>query len=195
MLDELLAASAEGDVIAVHEPFFDDTRRSLRRRIDALVSPLVVALPGGERIEAEGERRARSCGCSGGRRLRDHLRPKGRDGMTRRRAKRRTTSAARSMPWPARSWSRTGSTATRLYNVVRVGHARLAGEVIASTPAHATIQVYEDTSGLGAGEPVLDTGAPLQVELGPGLLGTIFDGTQRPLTVLARDGDDPWASR
>ena len=53
------------------------------------------------------------------------------------------------------------------------------------------IQVYEDTAGLAAGEPVLDTGEPLQVELGPGLLGSIFDGTQRPLTVLARAGENP----
>ena len=56
----------------------------------------------------------------------------------------------------------------------------------------ATIQVYEDTAGLRVGEPVLDTGRPLEVELGPGLLGRIFDGTQRPLEVLARDGDDPF---
>jgi V/A-type H+-transporting ATPase subunit A len=56
------------------------------------------------------------------------------------------------------------------------------------------VQVYEDTSGLTAGEPVLDTGEPLQVELGPGLLGSIFDGTQRPLSVLARTDDDPWGT-
>ena len=54
------------------------------------------------------------------------------------------------------------------------------------------IQVYEDTSGLTAGEPVIDTREPLRVELGPGLLGSIFDGTQRPLTVLARAGENPW---
>ena len=56
------------------------------------------------------------------------------------------------------------------------------------------IQVYEDTSGLAAGEPVLDTREPLRVELGPGLLGSIFDGTQRPLSVLARAGENPWGS-
>jgi V/A-type H+-transporting ATPase subunit A len=83
---------------------------------------------------------------------------------------------------------------TRLYNVVQVGHARLAGEVIRLDGASAVIQVYEDTSGLTAGEPVRDTGEPLQVELGPGLLGSIFDGTQRPLSVLARAGDDPWGT-
>ena len=83
-----------------------------------------------------------------------------------------------------------GLTAARLYNVVLVGHARLPGEVIRLDAGDAVIQVYEDTAGLAAGEPVVDTGEALQVELGPGLLGTIFDGTQRPLTTLAaRDGD------
>jgi V/A-type H+-transporting ATPase subunit A len=87
-----------------------------------------------------------------------------------------------------------GLPATRLYNVAQVGHARLPGEVIRLDGARAVIQVYEDTSGLTAGEPVLDTGEPLQVELGPGLLGSIFDGTQRPLTVLARKGDNPFGT-
>jgi V/A-type H+-transporting ATPase subunit A len=80
----------------------------------------------------------------------------------------------------------------RLYNVVRVGQAALPGEVIRLDADLATIQVYETTSGLRVGEPVLDTGRPLEVELGPGLLGRIFDGTQRPLEVLARVGDDPF---
>jgi V/A-type H+-transporting ATPase subunit A len=80
----------------------------------------------------------------------------------------------------------------RLYNVVRVGRAALAGEVIRLSGDLATIQVYENTSGLHVGEPVLDTGRPLEAELGPGLLGRIFDGTQRPLEVLARSGDDPF---
>jgi V/A-type H+/Na+-transporting ATPase subunit A len=85
-----------------------------------------------------------------------------------------------------------GLTEARLYNVVEVGHARLAGEVIRLDHLDVVIQVYEDTSGLTAGEPVTDTREPLQVELGPGLLGSIFDGTQRPLTVLARADDNPW---
>ncbi len=59
MLTAILDAGAEGNVIAVHEPFFNGFDAHLRRRIDALVSPLVVALPGGEDAEAEGERRAR----------------------------------------------------------------------------------------------------------------------------------------
>jgi V/A-type H+-transporting ATPase subunit A len=87
-----------------------------------------------------------------------------------------------------------GLPATRLYNVVQVGHARLVGEVIRLDGPESVVQVYEDTSGLTAGEPVRDTGEPLQVELGPGLLGSIFDGTQRPLSVLARAGPDPWGT-
>jgi len=87
-----------------------------------------------------------------------------------------------------------GLVATSLYNVVHVGHAGLPGEVIRLDHGAAVIQVYEDTSGLAAGEPVVDTGEPLQVELGPGLLGAIFDGTQRPLLVLARSGDNPWGN-
>jgi len=85
-----------------------------------------------------------------------------------------------------------GLPATRLYNVVEVGHAGLAGEVIRLDGSDAVIQVYEDTSGLAAGEPVIDTREPLRAELGPGLLGSIFDGTQRPLTVLARAGENAW---
>jgi V/A-type H+-transporting ATPase subunit A len=84
-----------------------------------------------------------------------------------------------------------GLEGVRLYNVVRVGEAALPGEVIRLEGERVTIQVYEDTAGLRVGEPVLDTGRPLEVELGPGLLGRIFDGTQRPLDVLAREGDDP----
>ena len=85
-----------------------------------------------------------------------------------------------------------GLPSTRLYDVVEVGHARLTGEVIRLDGPNVVIQVYEDTSGLTAGEPVTDTREPLRVELGPGLLGSIFDGTQRPLTVLARAGENPW---
>lgn len=79
----------------------------------------------------------------------------------------------------------------RLYNVVHVGPQQLSGEVVRLDGDRAVIQVYESTIGLRTGDPVTDLGHPLQVELGPGLLGGIFDGTQRPLTVLARDGDDP----
>jgi V/A-type H+-transporting ATPase subunit A len=72
-----------------------------------------------------------------------------------------------------------------LYEVVRVGHERLVGEVIQIREALATIQVYEETTGLSLGEPVVATGEPFTVELGPGLLGQVFDGIQRPLPALA----------
>jgi V/A-type H+-transporting ATPase subunit A len=85
-----------------------------------------------------------------------------------------------------------GLTGVRLFNVVLVGDAALPGEVIRLDGELATIQVYESTAGLRAGEPVVDTGHAMQVELGPGLLGRIFDGTQRPLEVLARAGEDPF---
>ena len=73
----------------------------------------------------------------------------------------------------------------RMYDVVRVSKNRLVGEVIELRGDKASIQVYEETSGLGPGEPVESTGAPLSVELGPGLIESIFDGIQRPLTVIA----------
>jgi V/A-type H+-transporting ATPase subunit A len=72
-----------------------------------------------------------------------------------------------------------------LYEVVRVGRERLLGEIVRIRGALATVQVYEETTGLEIGEPVLATGEPLTVELGPGLLGQIFDGIQRPLPALA----------
>ena len=68
-----------------------------------------------------------------------------------------------------------------MFDLVRVSEHRLIGEVIEMRGDKASIQVYEETSGLGTGEPVETTGAPLSVELGPGLLGSIFDGIQRPL--------------
>lgn len=68
-----------------------------------------------------------------------------------------------------------------MFDVVRVSDKRLIGEVIEIHGDKASIQVYEETSGLGPGEPVESTGAPLSVELGPGLIGSIFDGIQRPL--------------
>ena len=72
----------------------------------------------------------------------------------------------------------------RMYDVVLVGHEKLMGEVIGLEDDDVTIQVYEDTSGVKPGEPVENTGEPLSVELGPGLLTSIYDGIQRPLPVL-----------
>lgn len=68
-----------------------------------------------------------------------------------------------------------------MYELVRVGYYELVGEIIRLEGDMATIQVYEETSGVTVGDPVLRTGKPLSVELGPGIMGSIFDGIQRPL--------------
>ena len=68
-----------------------------------------------------------------------------------------------------------------MFDVVRVSSKKLIGEIIEMHGDKASIQVYEETSGLGTGEPVVSTGVPMSVELGPGLIGSIFDGIQRPL--------------
>ncbi|MDI6642485.1 MAG: V-type ATP synthase subunit A [Candidatus Hodarchaeaceae archaeon] len=79
---------------------------------------------------------------------------------------------------------------SEMYELVRVGEEGLMGEIIGLTEDRATIQVYEETSGVKPGEKVEGTGKPLSVELGPGLIGAIYDGTQRPLTVIrAKIGD------
>src|SRR5690606_14314784 len=69
----------------------------------------------------------------------------------------------------------------QVYDVVRVSDKRLIGEVLELRGDLASIQVYEETAGIGPGEPVFLTNEPLSVELGPGLIGGIFDGIQRPL--------------
>ena len=68
-----------------------------------------------------------------------------------------------------------------MFDVVRVSGQRLIGEIIEMHGDQASVQVYEETAGLGPGEPVESTGAPLSVELGPGLIRSIYDGIQRPL--------------
>ena len=73
-----------------------------------------------------------------------------------------------------------------MFDVVRVSEQRLIGEIIEMHGDRASIQVYEETSGLGPGEKVESTGIPLSVELGPGLIGSIFDGIQRPLAEIMR---------
>ncbi len=77
-----------------------------------------------------------------------------------------------------------GMTGTKMYDVVKVGDAKLIGEIIQLKKDRAVIQVYEDTTGLKPGEAVVSTGEPLSVELGPGVLGNIYDGIQRPLEIL-----------
>jgi V/A-type H+-transporting ATPase subunit A len=77
-----------------------------------------------------------------------------------------------------------GMAGVRMYDVVRVGNLNLIGEIVELRGDTASIQVYEETTGIGPGEPVTDTEAPLSVELGPGLIESIYDGIQRPLDSL-----------
>jgi len=78
----------------------------------------------------------------------------------------------------------------RMYDVMFVGTEKLMGEVIQLRGEKTVIQVYEETAGVRPGEPVVDSGKPLTVELGPGLLGNIYDGVQRPLPVLQKTMGD-----
>jgi len=82
-----------------------------------------------------------------------------------------------------------------MYELVRVGNEQLVGEIIRLEGSVATIQVYEETSGLTIGDPVLCTGSPLSVELGPGLMGNIFDGIQRPLEKIAERSNSVFIPR
>jgi V/A-type H+-transporting ATPase subunit A len=79
-----------------------------------------------------------------------------------------------------------GMSSTKMYETVEVGESKLIGEVIRLTGDIAFIQVYESTSGLRPGEPVVGTGQPLSVLLGPGIIGKIYDGIQRPLEEIAQ---------
>ncbi len=79
---------------------------------------------------------------------------------------------------------------TKMYDLVKVGKEGLMGEVIGIAGEKSTVQVYEETSGLKPGEPVENTGMPLSVELGPGLLESIYDGIQRPLPILKESMGD-----
>src|SRR5690554_5869074 len=77
-----------------------------------------------------------------------------------------------------------GMDEANVYDVVQVSDNRLIGEIIEMRGDRASIQVYEETTGIGPGDPVYTTGEPLSVELGPGLLEAMFDGIQRPLEPL-----------
>jgi len=83
-----------------------------------------------------------------------------------------------------------GMKGSRMYDVVKVGTEALRGEIIRLEGDEAVIQVYEDTTGLTLGESVENTETPLSVELGPGLLASIYDGVQRPLPVLLKLSGD-----
>ena len=74
-----------------------------------------------------------------------------------------------------------------LYDVVDVGEKKLIGEIIRQKKGIATVQVYEDDTGMHIGEPVVCNKRPLSVRLGPGLVGTIYDGIQRPLASMFND--------
>jgi len=83
-----------------------------------------------------------------------------------------------------------GCTGAKMYDMVKIGELGLIGEIIELREDLAFIQVYEDTTGIGPGEPVLLTGKPLSVELGPGLISSIYDGIQRPLDIIRdKEGD------
>lgn len=83
-----------------------------------------------------------------------------------------------------------GMSGAKVYDVVRVGAAGLTGEIIRLDRDSAFIQTYEDTAGVQVGEPVTSTGSPLMLRLGPGLLGGVFDGIQRPLNALREASGD-----
>ncbi|KAI9787329.1 MAG: H(+)-transporting V1 sector ATPase subunit A [Peltula sp. TS41687] len=82
-----------------------------------------------------------------------------------------------------------------MYELVRVGHQGLVGEVIRIDADKATVQVYEETAGVTVGDPVVRTGKPLSVELGPGLMETIYDGIQRPLRAISSISDSIYIPR
>ena len=75
-----------------------------------------------------------------------------------------------------------------LYDVVDVGEKKLIGEIIRQNKGKATVQVYEDDTGMHVGEKIVSYGRPLSLRLGPGLVGTIYDGIQRPLESMYEDG-------
>ena len=77
-----------------------------------------------------------------------------------------------------------GKTDLSMMEMVFVGKDKLAGEVILIDNEKTTIQVYEETTGLSAGEPIYSTGSPLTITLGPGLMSNIYDGIERPLAVI-----------
>ena len=83
-----------------------------------------------------------------------------------------------------------GMADVQMYDVVRVSDKHLIGEVIELRGDRASIQVYKETGGIGPGEPVESTGAPLSVELAPGLIESIYDGIQRPLDKIKEQAGD-----
>ena len=88
-----------------------------------------------------------------------------------------------------------GMEEANIYDMVKVGKNGLIGEIIEMRHDKASIQVYEETTGIGPGDPVVTTGEPLSIELGPGLIEAMFDGIQRPLKALEKASDSPFLRR
>ena len=88
-----------------------------------------------------------------------------------------------------------GMEEANIYDVVKVGEKKLIGEIIEMRGDKASIQVYEETTGIGTGDPVITTGEPLSLELGPGLIESMFDGIQRPLDAFERAAKSPFLVR
>ena len=88
-----------------------------------------------------------------------------------------------------------GMSGAAMFELVRVGHYKLVGEIIKLEGDTASIQVYEETAGLTVGDPVVRTRAPLSVELGPGIMDNIFDGIQRPLNDIFEVSKDVFIPR
>ena len=88
-----------------------------------------------------------------------------------------------------------GMEEANIYDVVKVGEKKLIGEIIEMRGDKASIQVYEETTGIGTGDPVITTGEPLSIELGPGLIESMFDGIQRPLDAFERAAKSPFLVR
>ncbi|MGL4394202.1 MAG: V-type ATP synthase subunit A [Brevinema sp.] len=88
-----------------------------------------------------------------------------------------------------------GMTGAKMYDMVKVGNLQLIGEIIRLDGENAYIQIYEETDGVGPGEPVITTGKPLSLELGPGLIGNFFDGIQRPLEAIEKASNSIFIAR
>lgn len=88
-----------------------------------------------------------------------------------------------------------GMEEANIYDMVRVGNTGLIGEIIEMRSDKASIQVYEETTGIGPGDPVVTTGEPLSIELGPGLIESMFDGIQRPLDAIEKASNSPFLKK
>ena len=88
-----------------------------------------------------------------------------------------------------------GMDEANIYDMVKVGEKGLIGEIIEMRGDKASIQVYEETTGIGTGDPVVTTGEPLSLELGPGLIESMFDGIQRPLDAFEKAANSPFLTK